>query len=98
MESQTIHERFLMLKDVALGSVEEGNLVRLGYDCVLDSLLAVYHECQKSTSLSKDKYISRFLKKCKCSRTYVTVLYIAHENKKIKSFLCKFSPKANGLT
>lgn len=70
-EETIIHERFLQLKSAALTLLEEGGerlsdqrLVRLGYDCLLDSLESIYKECYSSASLSKDKYVSRFLKKC----------------------------------
>ena len=71
-EEETIHERLLQLKQAALSLPEEDGgrlsdrpLVRLGYDCLLDALDAVYRECHGSGSLSKDKNVSRFLKKCK---------------------------------
>lgn len=70
IEGATIHERFLQLQHAALATIEEGRLcdqplVRLSYDCILDALDAIYKECNGSSTLSKDKYIARFLKKCK---------------------------------
>lgn len=73
----TIHDRLLLLKHAAWPEVESGRLsdrpfLRLSYDSVLDALDAIYKECNGSTTLSKDKYISRFLKKCKI--TFLIIL------------------------
>ena len=66
---ENVHERVLHLRDVALGSSRTVNvnsdLAPASYDCAVDSLLALYSECNQATSLSKDKNVERFLSKCK---------------------------------
>ena len=66
---ENIHERVLHLQDVALGrskSVQvNSDLAPASYDCAVDSLLALYSECNQATSLAKDKNVGRFLAKCK---------------------------------
>ena len=93
-EETIIHERFLQLKAAALTLLEEGGgrlsdqrLVRLGYDCLLDSLDSIYKECSSSASLSKDKYISRFLKKCN-KRNIKYYLYLIIWLVNIQNKLC----------
>ena len=68
---QTVESRLLQLKKVVLGDrngdnnkISSNPTLRLGYDCVLDLLVAVYRECDRASSLKKDKNIARFLKKC----------------------------------
>ena len=62
--------RLLRLKDVALGgpdsqqSPRDSALLSATYDCAVDALVAVFEECKRSTSLSKDKNVARFLNKC----------------------------------
>ena len=66
---ENIHERVLHLRDVALGlskTVQVNSaLAPASYDCAVDSLLALYTECNQVTSLAKDKHVGRFLGKCK---------------------------------
>lgn len=66
---ENVHERVLHLRDVALGSSRtvkvNSDLAPAGYDCAVDSLLALYSECNQATSLRKDKNVERFLSKCK---------------------------------
>ena len=71
---EDVHQRLLQLRDVALVSGSESSL-RLGYDCVTDALLAVYNECTDS-NLSKNAYISRFLKNCEYVDIHVYMLYV----------------------
>ena len=67
----TIHQRLLQLRDIAVVSGSEGSS-RLGYDCVTDALVAVYNECSTVSSLKSSKDVSRFLKTCQCCN-YVVV-------------------------
>lgn len=64
---ENIHHRMLRLRDVALGSNKSvtvnSALATAGYDCGVDSLLALYAECSQG-SLTKDKNVARFLNKC----------------------------------
>ena len=66
---ENIHERVLHLRDVALGlrkAVQVNSvLAPASYDCAVDSLLALYTECNQVISLAKDKNVGRFLGKCK---------------------------------
>ena len=66
---ENIHERVFHLRDVALGlrkSVQVNSvLAPASYDCAVDSLLALYAECNQVASLAKDKHVGRFLGKCK---------------------------------
>lgn len=66
---ENIHERVFHLRDVALGlrkSVQVNSaLAPASYDCAVDSLLALYTECNQVASLAKDKHVGRFLGKCK---------------------------------
>lgn len=87
---ETIQERALRLKDAGMGSLEDGrlsdqSLVRLGHECVLDALSVVYDECSNSTTLSKDKYISKFLKKCTLRVSYF-YLYCVIDKPAIEEF------------
>ena len=65
-----VYGRLLRLKDVALGgsdsqqSPRDNSLFSASYDCAVDALLAVFEECKRSTTLSKDKNVARFLNKC----------------------------------
>ena len=69
-----VYSRLLRLKDVALGrsdsqqSPRDSALLFASYDCAVDALLAVFEECKRSTSLSKDKNVARFLNKCERGR------------------------------
>ena len=96
-EEETIHERLLQLKQAALSLPEEDGgrlsdrpLVRLGYDCLLDALDAVYRECHGSGSLSKDKNVSRFLKKCKRGLGQGLILLYTLVPPSLCHFLCLF--------
>ena len=66
---ENIHERVFHLRDVALGlrkSVQVNSaLAPASYDCAVDSLLALYTECNQVASLAKNKHVGRFLGKCK---------------------------------
>lgn len=61
-EEENIHQRLLKLRDVALGKVAvNSDLAPASYDCTVDSLLAMFRECQ---CLSRDKNILKFINKC----------------------------------
>ena len=66
---ENIHERVLHLRDVALGLSKavqvNSHLAPASYDCAVDSLLALYTECERAGRLAKDKNVARFLEKCK---------------------------------
>lgn len=70
MEEETIHQRVLKLKDVAMGLKKaipvHSSLAPASYDCTVDSLLALYGECKGASSLAKDKNVVKFINKCKC--------------------------------
>ena len=65
-----IHQRVLKLRDIALGlkkSVQVNSVfASVSYDSAVDSLLALYNECKGASSLSKDKNVLKFIRKCVC--------------------------------
>lgn len=71
-----MEDRLLQLKKVVLGEGNGGSnkiyshpTLRLSYDCILDLLVAIYHECIRAPSLRKDRNVARFLAKCTmCTR------------------------------
>lgn len=69
MEVNSIHQRVLKLRDVALGLKKKVSvnsaLAPASYDCTVDSLLALYDECRSASALAKDKNVIKFLSKCK---------------------------------
>ena len=81
---ENIHERVFHLRDVALGlrkSVQVNSaLAPASYDCAVDSLLALYTECNQVASLAKDKHVGRFLGKCKTHTITQKLLYIININ------------------
>ena len=69
MAEENVHQRVLKLRDAALGSRKSisvnSSLAHVSYDCVVDSLLALYVECSNNRAgLAKDKHIAWFLNKC----------------------------------
>ena len=75
---ENVHERVLHLRDVALGSSRtvkvNSDLAPASYDCALDSLLALYTECNQASNLNKDKNVGRFLTKCKNDKLLSSLL------------------------
>ena len=64
-----IHQRVLKLRDAALGSRKSVSvnsaLASVSYECVVDSLLALYAECSSEhAGLARDKNVARFISKC----------------------------------
>ena len=75
-----MHQRVLRLRDVALGcrkSVSvDSSLAHASYECVVDSLLALYSECSgDKAGLARDKYVARFLSKCESSSSRPSLYY-----------------------
>lgn len=92
---ENIHERVLHLRDVALGLSKAvqvtSSLAPASYDCAVDSLLALYTECNQVASLAKDKHVGRFLEKCK---TYTTIPYVLYTGYHL---YCKYIYEAHHL-
>jgi citron Rho-interacting kinase len=63
----TIQDRLSYLRVGSHGdnSLPDHSMVRLGHSPALDGLSALYYECKGSSTLSKDKKISKFLSKYK---------------------------------
>ena len=63
-----IHQRVLVLRDVALGLNKSSeincDLYPASYDCTVDSMLALHEECTQATSLNRNRNVGRFLRKC----------------------------------
>ncbi len=70
-EDSSIHQRVLVLRDVALGvnknSRLDPNLTPACFDSTVDSLLALHEECSQATGLSKNTNVANFLGKCMSS-------------------------------
>ncbi len=70
-EDSSIHQRVLVLRDVALGvnknSRLDPNLTPACFDSTVDSLLALHEECSKATGLIKNTNVANFLGKCMSS-------------------------------
>ena len=68
--NSNIHQRVLVLRDVALGLNKSSEinsvLIPASYDCAVDSMVALHEECTHATSLNRNRNVGRFLRKCKC--------------------------------
>ena len=77
-EDSSIHQRVLVLRDVALGvnknSKLNPNLTPACFDSIVDSLLALHEECSQATGLSKNTNVTNFLGKCTCNYNYMASL------------------------
>ena len=70
-EDSSVHDKVLVLRDVALGVNKSfkinPTLTSACYDSTVDSLLALHDECNQATGLSKNRNVAKFLGKCKCT-------------------------------
>ena len=78
-EENNVHRRVLKLRDAALGCRQNisvnSPLAHVSYECVVDSLLALYTECSREQAgLARDKHIAKFLTKCEWLATWSMAL------------------------
>jgi len=57
------------LRDAAIGQDDSithaSPLSLVHFECLVDSLMALYRECTESSTLSKDRNVKKFIQKCK---------------------------------